>query len=548
MSLERLSIDGFDPMRTKADDLAVKEGYFWSKDEAARVQGYIENLCKLSVGEWEAQPLLLMPYQQDFIWRCYGWLDKSTGLRRFREAFLMVAKKNGKSPLISALGLYHLTGDGENAPEVYINAAAREQATIVYREASRMVKQEPELDSILTEVESMKRIKYPARNGFLVANSADVGSKDGVQSSFTIFDELHRQPDRKLWDVFQHAGIARRQRLKVSITTAGDPDPDHVCYQQYNRALAIEDGANKDLRFLGCLYGPRPDVKESVDDRKVWRMANPAMGVTFSERDFAEDLEAAKLTPADLITFKRLRLNFWLKEIAKFIDPEIWHAQPDRRTDDEIDASGDFWTAGLDMSHSRDLTAYVRTAGNLVKGLDVFTKVWIPEETAVKRSREEGLPYLEYAERGWVELIPGPVIDPNVIEAFILADHAEHPLKSVYSDFVNTAHMGANLLAKKVPFKFIVQGSMSMHPPTKALETLILERKLRHGGDAMLTYCALNAVVDKNNKNENMMLIKSKSTGRIDAAVALVEAIAGVLDQCGYGEPKPSVKRSIVWL
>jgi len=557
LGADRLDIESFDPMRTKSDEQALREGYVWSAEKALYVQGFIETLCRLNVDRWENQPISLMGFQQDFIWRLYGWVHEETGLRRFREAYFEVAKKNGKSPLIAALASYHLVADGVFAPEVYLNAAARDQTGAVFKPVKNMVELEPKLLQRLQIRESRHEILYPEKNGRLKANSAESGSKDGLQSSFTVFDELHRQPDRKLWDVFQYAGKSRLEPLLVSITTAGEPDDNHPCYIQHKRALDVESGARIDVRFLGVVHGPR-EKSPDIDDRRVWRMANPAMGVIFSEADFAADLEKARNEgPAALANFKRLNLNIWEKVAPKWIDMAVWSEQAPTRPDEEIDESGDVWAAGLDMSACDDLTAYVRASGNVKGGVDVRAWFWIPEETAVKRQREENLPYLEYAERGWVFLVPGPVIDPMAVRDFILAD-AEAlggKLRRIHSDRYNAKEIGDSLMVAGLDFRWFIQGHLSFHRPVKTIQNLIARRLLRHGDHPLLNYCAGNVVVDTRNINQNMMFTKYKSTGRIDGMVALAEGLAGLMDVIGYdgeggedaAKPKPLTSGRFFW-
>lgn len=548
--LPRLEIDKFDPCRCKADDEAIKAGYVWDAAAALAVQNWIEGLCKLKTGRWRGQPLRLMWWQQDYIWRLYGWLHKDTRLRRFEDAYLEVAKKNGKSPLVAAQSLYHLLGDGEPAPEVYINACSRDQASIIYRDARAMVAANPEFAAALECVPSGKRIVWEDGDGFLVANSFESDTKDGVQSSFTIFDELHRQPNDDLWNVFEYAGDSREQPLRVSITTAGS-DLLSVCGRQHLRALAMERGDNRETRFLGIVYGPKPPARldgeseedrakrlrewvPDVDDRRTWYAANPSMGETIQEDKFAGQLEAAKARgPAALANFKRLKLNIWTKEENKFINMARWIEQPKRRSLKKIRLSGDVWAAGLDMAIKTDLNAYVRVAGNLKDGIDVFSKFWVPEETIERRSREEGVPYREYAEMGFVEAVPGAVMDPSIVQEFIEREHEEFGLKYVLSDHVNTGAMAPYLVKRGVPFMHLKPGNFHHNFPTKTVEALYLQGLLRHGDNPMLAYCAGNACVDRDPKTDNVMLVKGKSPARIDGMVALVSAVAGLLKAIG---------------
>lgn len=555
--LARLDPDRYDPVRTKSDRIAEGMGYVWDKEKALRVQGFLEECCRLYVGRWAGQPIRLFGYQQEFIWQAYGWAHKDTGLRRFREAYLEIAKKNAKSPLIAALGLYHLVADGENAPEVYINASSRDQTRPIYESVVKMVDQEPELQEILVPRPGTNRILYPEKDGKLVANSAESGSKDGVQASFTIFEELHRHKTRELWDVFQYAGKSREQPLLMSITTAGEPVNEHPCFIQHNRALAVENGSREDVRFLGIVHGPR-EKNPDVNDRRIWRMANPAMGAIFTEDDFAEDLEKAKREgPAALANFKRLQLNIWQKLTSLWLDMQVWNDQPGGRSDEEIEESGDIWAAGLDMSAGGDLTAYVRVAGNPGRGLDVRAWFWIPEETAVQRQNEEVLPYLEYAERESVFLIPGPVIVPRVIRDFVLedAERLDGRLRRIHSDYYHAQDVGEACISAGLDFQYMKQTPLEFTRPIKVVENMLARRVLAHGDHPLLNYCASNAAVRECGPAGNRMLDKGRSGGRIDGVVALAEAVAGLCDLIGYdgdggeeaAKPKPVESGKIEW-
>lgn len=562
--LERLDPDRYDPVRTKSDRIAEGMGYVWDKEKALYVQGFLEEMCRLYVGEWAGQNMRLFGFQQELVWQTYGWVHKDTGYRRFREVYWEIAKKNTKSPTAAGLGVYHLVADGENAPEVYINASARDQTKPIYESVSKMVEQNDELAEILELRPGTNRVLYPEKNGKLVANSAESGSKDGVQASFTIFDELHRHKTRELWDVFQYAGKSRRQPLIMSITTAGEPHNEHPCFIQHNRALAVENGSREDVRFLGIIHATR-EKNPDINDRRVWRMANPAMRLEddgpgiFSEEDFAADLEKAKREgPAALANFKRLQLNFWQKLTKLWIDMQVWNAQKATRTDEEIAASGDVWAAGLDMSAGGDLVAYTRVAGNIRDGIDVRAWFWIPEDTAVQRQAEEVLPYLEYAERGLVTLIPGPVIDDTVIRDFILddAERLRGKLRRIHSDKYHAREVGEACILAGLDFQWFPQTPLTFTRPLKVVENLLAREALAHGDHPLLNYCASNAALWTTEANENRMLNKGRSGGRIDGMVALAEALAGLMDLIGYdgdggeeaAKPKPFKNYDVVWI
>lgn len=535
----RLDIATYNPVRTKADRRAVKQGFRFDRAKAKRATDFIERYCCQSIGPGAGEPLVLLNWQLEFVWQLFGWTDRA-GVRRFKEAYLEIAKKNGKSTLVAAISLYLLVADGEAVPDIHVNAFDRSQAKIIYDEAARMVRASPDLKKRLEPVPSSKRIVYEAKDGVLAAQSCEVPNKDGANCSAVIFDELHRQRTRAMWDIYKYAGISRKQPLRISITTAGT-DRRSICYNRHQHALKIASRAiDDDVRFLGFVYGPQDgEVDIDVDDERVWLQANPSMGVTMSMDEFRDALAEAKRSPESLILFKQLRLNIWTQEVRRYIDLDVWEACPPPRSETEIATTADLSFAGLDLSSVRDLTAYVRITGDLQSGFDVHCRFWIPEETAERRSREDNVPYLAWAEQGFVELTPGPRIDYDTVEAYIIADFATCDFASVYSDFYNAQHLGSRLTQKGVPFTYMRQGFLSMNGPTKMLDRMLASGRIRHGGNPVLSWCAANAVAERD-KVDNVMLSKSKSTERIDGMIALVEAIAGAMDLFGAEDPHSS--------
>jgi phage terminase large subunit-like protein len=213
----------FNPIQNASDQLALSQGCYFDEAQGMRPIEFIEKFCRQSKGRWAGKPLTLLDWQRSFIMRLFGWRAPS-GLRRFRTAYLEVGKKNGKSTMMSALVIYLLLADKEGAPEIYLNAVDREQASIVFDEAARMVESSPYFTKWLEVTKSKKRIIDPIRHGKIQANSADAPSKDGVNASVLIFDEIHRFKTRELWDVLQYAIVSRQQPLRIVITTAGEEE------------------------------------------------------------------------------------------------------------------------------------------------------------------------------------------------------------------------------------------------------------------------------------------------------------------------------------
>src|ERR1044072_5174859 len=259
--------------------------------------------------------------------RMFGWF-RADKTRRFRSVYVEIPKKNGKSTLISAITLYLAIADGEKAPEVYLNAVDREQANIVFEESCRMTEPPPALSKLLNMRRYHGTITDPRNYGKIQKNSADAPSKDGVNASATIFDEIHRFKPRELWDVMTSAGISREQPLRIVITTAGE-EPDGVWYEQREFSEKVNAGVIQNTTHLGIVYRAKREADEGgpddLDDPDAWRKANPSMGVTMSIEDFAREFEDAKARGgAELANFLRLRLGIVVRAEGAFIGAEAW--------------------------------------------------------------------------------------------------------------------------------------------------------------------------------------------------------------------------------
>lgn len=522
-------IEDFDPIITPSDREALRQGYVFDRAKADRPVRFIERLIRQSVGPFEGEPLRLLDWQKSALWRCFGWVHKDTGFRRHRELFIEVPKKQGKGEMAAALVNYMLLGDGEAAPKIALAACDRKQAIQTFEAAARMVSRSEYLSREIKVNNYYRTLRSPINDGVAETNSSDSDSPDGGNLSCVVIDELHRWVGarRKAWNVYLGSGAARSQPLKIILSTAGD-DRTSIMYELHQRALKIESGASIDLGFLGIVYGPRDGEEYDPHSEETWFRFNPSLGHTVSLEGFRADYESAKSSPESWQYWLRTRLGVWTQEAAKFLSTDAWAACPPRRSPDQIPPDAPVY-AGLDLSSTRDITALVKVVGDLESGVDVFCKAWIPELEAEKREKVNGIQFRRWAEAGWITLTPGSRIDYDLIQAEIEADHALTPYQSLFGDFYNAQLVGSRLLKAGVPFQVIRQGFLSLNSPTKMLEKLIAEGKLRPGDNELLTWCASNAVAIRD-KNDNVMLAKDKSHEKIDPIVALINAIAGMID------------------
>jgi phage terminase large subunit-like protein len=532
-------------VRGPADELAMSEGCWFDLRAAEFVRSFLEGFCKQSIGEWAEQPLTLLPWQwQDVVAPLYGW-KRPDGRRRFRSAYIQVAKKNGKSTLVSGLSLYHLLADGEAVPEIDLCACDKTQAGIVYNEASRMRASSASLRDRIEDIPSELRLICPANRGKIEAMSKVSETKDGFNPSLVVFDELHRAKDDALWRVFRYAGRARRNFLRIVITTAGtseDVERKSVCYQQYRYSCDVRDGKIPDSSHLVAIYEP-PDAEDTtavdLDDRAVWQAANPSLGHTITVETFKQDLAAARNSPRELAEFQQLCLNLWVSSRTRFLKEEDWR-RCGRGVVDEAELAGRPCFAGLDLASTTDLAALALVfpfdepdgGGQTLK---VIWRCWCPRDGAERRSRADGVKYLEWAEQGWLTLTDGGVTDYDYIRREIAGDAAQgikgladrFRIQKLLVDRWNASQLVIDLRDKDgVDVEMLGQGFASLSAPTKELERQVLSGRLHHGGNPLAGWMAGNANVATDAAG-NLKLDKAKSTERIDLLASLVNAVAG---------------------
>jgi phage terminase large subunit-like protein len=316
-----------DQIRSPADERAALRGCYFSRWHAERVDTFCRTFCCHSKGQWAGQPFELLPWQRnDLVYPLFGWM-RADGTRRYRRAYIEVAKKNGKSALVSALGLYLLIADNEPGAEVYSCASDRPQASIVHGEAVNMVDASPALQSFLTVNRSTFAISHHDSKSVYRAWSGTGKGKSGFNAHGILCDELQEWQGRELWENLIHAGRARRQPLLIVITNAGD-DMLSVCREQHDYAERVLDGTFDDDRFFGLIYAVSKEEldRHGTHDRRLWRKANPSLGITINEEDFGRDLEEAERTPTAWAEFCRKSFSIWNTGQKRWLQLMQWRA------------------------------------------------------------------------------------------------------------------------------------------------------------------------------------------------------------------------------
>ena len=506
----------------------------YDEARANRAVRFIENL-RHTKGKWAGKRFWLLPWQEQIIRDLFG-IIKEDGTRQFHTAYIEIGKKNGKSELAAAVALYLLYADGEPSAEVYGAAADRQQASIVFDVANQMVQMSPALLKRSKIMAATKRVVNYSNAGFYQVLSAEVGTKHGLNVSGLVFDELHAQPNRKLYDVLtKGSGDAREQPLFFIITTAGT-DRNSICYEMHTKSMDILSGRKIDPTFYPVVYGL--ELEDDWHNEENWYKANPSLGYTIKIDRVREAYQEALQNPAEENVFRQLRLNTWVNSSVAWIPEHIY--DKGNTAIDERKLLGRECYGGLDLSSTSDITAFVLVFPPEYDGdpYYILAYFWLPEETLDLRVRRDHVPYDVWRRQGYINVTEGNVIHYDFIEKMIIDLGKKFNIKEVGVDRWNATQMIQNLEAEGFTMVPIGQGMKDMSPPTKEFYKLLLEGKIAHGGNPVLRWMAGNVVVETD-AAENIKPTKAKSTEKIDGIVATIMA----LDRCVRNQN--SVKASV---
>ena len=495
----------------------------YDERKADRAVNFIQNLCHTK-GRWAGEKFILLPWQEQIVRDLFGIVRKDDK-RQFLTAYIEVPKKQGKSELAAAIALYLLYADGEASAEVYGAACDRSQASIVFDVARQMVEMSPALLRRSKIMTAGKRIVNYRNSGFYQVLSAETGTKHGLNVSGLVFDEIHAQPNRKLYDVLtKGSGDAREQPLFFIITTAGT-DKQSICYELHSKSLDIKAGKKNDPTFYPVVYGLTED--EDWNDEANWYKANPSLGHTIGIDRVREAYKDALDNPAEENVFKQLRLNIWTSSSVAWIPEHIYN-----RGNEDIDMEallGRECYAGLDLSSTSDITALAlvfppRDSDEKYMVLPFF---WLPEDTLELRCRRDHVLYDVWKRQGYINTTEGNVIHYGFIEAFIEDLGTKYHILEIAYDRWNATQMVQNLEDEgfiMVPFG---QGFKDMSPPSKELYKLLMEGSMVHGGNPVLKWMAGNVVM-RQDPAGNIKPDKERSVEKIDGIVATIMG----LDRC----------------
>lgn len=498
-------IPGYDPIATA--------GSCWFDAEAAQLALDFFPECLTHVkGKLAGEPFVLLSWEKSIVANIFGW-KRPDGTRRYREAFIYVPRKNGKTTLAGGMVDLVLFCDNEPGAEIYSAAADRDQARLVFEQAAGMVKQEDELlrrCQIFT-----KAIVLRDQSAAYKPISADANTKHGYNTHMAIIDELHAQPNADLVDALETSTGSRAQPLIISITTA-DYDRPSICNQKHDYACKVRDCVIDDQACLPVIYETGKD--EDWHDPKVWKKANPCYGEALDPDYFKRKHKKAIEYPSFENTFKRLHLNMKTEQAERWLQLEKW----DKCGGLEKESlTGLSCYGGIDLASNIDLAAFALFFPVLSAVLVWF---WVPEENAHERERRDRVPYETWGREGCLTLTEGNVIDYDVIIRDVVALGMIYDIQEIGIDRWGATHMQTKLMNEGFEMVPFGQGFASMSAPCKEFEKLIIGNELKHDDNPVLRWNVSNVAIERD-AADNIKASKKKSTEKIDGIIATVMAI-----------------------
>ena len=489
----------------------------WDVARAGHVFRFFELLRHVK-GKWAGQRFRLHPFQHFVLGSIFGW-RRPDGARRYRQAYVEVPRKNGKSLLCSGVGLYGLVADGEGGPEIYSVATKTEQAKIVWQAAVHMVRGCSDLNALLKC--RAHEVLNDHNNGIFRPLASDSKTLDGLNPHFAIVDELHAWRDDHLYHVIKDGMGARVQPLLMAITTAG-MNAEGICFELREHGLrVVREGGGYDDTFFSFIS--TIDEGDRWDDPGSWAKANPLLGVALERKQFENEVEQAKKIGSRRLEFQNVRLNMWIAGSEAWLDVNRWR---ELRARPLPDLTGERCYVGVDLGGTRALTAVVYLFPDVGGKMYVLPKFFMPRETIERRSLESANYYRHWQDRGYLEEGGGAAIDQGIVIDEILRGKRDYRIVRVCLDPWQAASMEASLRDRGIDTVGVQQGYAHLGAACRELEDRVAEGTLVHDGNPAMSWCVSNVIVDKD-PNGNLKPNKKRSRDCIDGVSALLTALAG---------------------
>lgn len=495
-------------------DNALDKGWYVDRASGERAVKFIERL-KHTKGKWAGQYLVLEPWQCFIVYSIFAW-KRADGSRRFRYAYIEVARKNGKTALAAGIALLMLFLDGEARAEVYSVATSKDQAKLAFDDAKAIVKN-TDLKKRLQIYTNA--IAYEQKASSFKALSSDSGIHDGLSPHCTIVDEFHAHPHSGMFDVMKSAIGARKQPLIFIITTAGF-NKQGPCYAYRTNAINVAAGVTEDDSLFTLIY--TLDKEDDWDNPDVWIKSNPNLNVSIDNDYIAEQVVDAKNRPEAVRNVKTKNINIWVDAEKTWILDEKWmECVGDISRKDML--LGAKCYGGLDLSNNKDITAFALTF-NMDDKVQHLCWFWIPEDTVKIKIRDENINYDSWIEKGWVKVTPGNVTDYNFIISDILEICKLYNVVSIAYDPWNSSQAIINMQNEGLIMSGFRQGFVTFNTPAKQFERNIISGVAEHFGNPVLRWMMASTAIAMDPAG-NIKVDKQKSSQKIDGIVATIMSL-----------------------
>jgi len=502
-----------------------KGDYRWRFEPllGARVCRFIEKL-RHTKGKWarNRERIVLEPWQVFILMVTFSWVSVATGMRRFRDVYIEVPRKNAKSTLTSGVSLYMLVADDEPGAEIYAAATTHKQARIVFDDSRRMAKQDSEFcERFGLDVQQHALLVEDSGSKF-VPLSAEGSTLDGLNVHFAPIDELHAHKTRDVYDVIDSGRGSREQPILWAITTAGS-DRSGICYERRTHVTKVLQGVFEDDTCFGIIY--TIDDGDDWTDPVSWKKANPNFGISVFEHDMEAAARYAMSMASKQPEFLTKRLNVWVNADSAWMDMRAWDAcaEPGMQLSD---FEGQRCYAGLDLASKVDIAAQV-----LIFERDgvlyLFGRYWLPERAVDNSTNSQ---YEGWRRMGLLNVTDGEVTDYDQIEEAVLLDQRTFEVAEVAYDPFQATQLSSHLLDEGVPMVEMRPTVLNFSEPMKELEARVLSRRIRHNGDPVLTWMISNVVCHRDQK-DNIYPNKERPENKIDGVVAAIMALGRWMHQ-----------------
>ena len=497
-----------------ATEKEEKHIYVFDEKKSLRCIHFCEKYCRQSKGEWSGKPIRLELFQKAFLQALFGFVDKETGLRKYRKAIFFVGRKNGKSTMDSAVAAYMLMADYEGGAEIYSIATKKEQSKLIWEETKRMIKKSPTLDRITRCL--IGGIYYDKTDSVFRALASDSNSLDGLNAHFVIADEVHAWRDKNLLDVMYDSMSARRQPLFLETSSMGQVR-ENVFDNEYNYASDVINGIKPDETLLPVIY--ELDEEKEWLNEEAWFKANPGLGKIKTYQYIRDKVALAKNNPIEVVNLlckdfnvRQNSINAWLS-FDELNNEEIYS-----------DWKDSYCIGGADLSSTTDLTC-ATLLGVVNKKIRVKQMYWIPTNALEKKVIDDKIPYDKWLKNGWLRLSGDSKIDYHDITQWFLEEVRNNDLRPLWVgyDSWNAEYWKIEMESEGFDMVEVRQGFKTESAPLKQMKADLMDKKINYNNNPILKWNLSNTAVKKDD-NENIMLTKEKSRQRIDGVASLMDA------------------------